>query len=150
MVTTLPPVCTGADLLVGLGEIESDQLLVLEQIIVDNELAHFCERILSGVDADPAKHLVEDIARVGPGGNFLKSKSTRTLARSSEFFYPSLTDRHTLESWTDLGRPTIYSNARKKVEAILAGPLVDPLPEAVNLELDRILSRADKELCQTD
>ncbi|MFA5872478.1 MAG: hypothetical protein WC832_00795 [Anaerolineales bacterium] len=41
--TTIPPVCAGADIIVGLGEIESDQVLVLEQLVVDNELVHFCE-----------------------------------------------------------------------------------------------------------
>lgn len=148
MMTTLPPVCVGADLIVGFGEIESDQLLILEQIVVDNELAHFCERMVSGVDTSQVKELYEDIARVGPGGNFLKSKNTRQFARSSEFFYPDLTDRHTLGSWTELGKPTMYSNARQKVEEILAGPLVDPLPEAVSRELDRILKQADRELGQ--
>lgn len=148
MMTTLPPVCTGADLIVGFGEIESDQLLILEQIVVDNELAHFCERMLSGVDTNPAKGLYEDILQVGPGGNFLKSRNTRQNARSSEFFYPALTDRHTLESWKDLGKPTMYSNARHKVEEILAGPLIDPLPEAVSQELDEILRQADQELSQ--
>jgi trimethylamine--corrinoid protein Co-methyltransferase len=146
LITTLPPVCAGADIVVGLGEIESDQLLVLEQLVVDNEIAHFCERIARGVDAAPEKGLFEDIAQAGPGGNFLKLKSTRLAARSDEFFYPLLTDRHTPEKWAEAGKPTIYTNAREKVEEILAAPLADPLPEPVCAELDAILRRADKEL----
>ena len=120
--TTLPPVCAGADIIVGLGEIESDQLLILEQLVVDNEIAHFCERLYGGVDASESKILYEDIARSGPGGNFLKLKSTRLAARSDEFFYPLLTDRHTPEKWAEEGKPTMYSKAREKVEQILAAP----------------------------
>jgi trimethylamine--corrinoid protein Co-methyltransferase len=148
MMTTLPPANAGADIIVGFGEIESDQLLVLEQLIVDNELAHFCERMAAGVRADQIRDLYADILQVGPGGNFLKSKNTRLAARTDEFFHPGLTDRHTYESWLGLGKPGMYSKAREKVEEILAGPLDDPLPESVEKELDEILQTADKELMQ--
>jgi len=146
MITTLPPVCAGADIIIGFGEIESDQLLVLEQIVVDNELAHFCERMFSGVDSNPTKDLYDDITQIGHGGNYLKSRHTREIARSDEFFYPNLIDRHNYESWLDLGMPTMYTKAREKVDEILASPLTDPLPESVSRELDEILLLADKEL----
>jgi trimethylamine--corrinoid protein Co-methyltransferase len=146
LITTLPPVCAGADIIIGLGEIESDQLLVLEQLVVDNEIAHFCERMLQGVDASPQKELFDDIAQTKPGGNFLKLKSTRLAARSNEFFYPQLFDRLTQEKWLQAGKPTLYTKAREKVQEILAGPVVDPLPEAVCAELDAILAVADREL----
>ena len=146
LITTLPPVFAGADIVIGMGEIESDQLLVLEQLVVDNEIAHFCDRLLQGVDASPNKELFEDIAQTGPGGNFLKLKSTRLAARSDEFFYPLLFDRLSPEKWVEAGKPTLYTKAREMVEEILAGPMVDPLPEAVCTELDTILASADREL----
>jgi trimethylamine--corrinoid protein Co-methyltransferase len=146
MMTTLPPAAAGADIIVGFGELESDQVMVLEQLIVDNELAHFVERMVAGIQTDPSKDLYQDVVQVGPGGNFLKSKQTRLAARTGEFFYPSLTDRHTYENWLSLGKPGMYTNARKKVQEILAAPPVDPLPESVARELDEILQAADNEL----
>lgn len=146
LMTTLPPVCAGADIVIGMGEIESDQLLVLEQLIVDNEIAHFCDRLVQGVDASSQKELFEDIAQTGPGGNYLKLKSTRLAARSDEFFYPLLFDRLTPDKWAQAGKPNLYSKAREKVEEILSGPWVDPLPEPVSAELDAILASADREL----
>jgi trimethylamine:corrinoid methyltransferase-like protein len=98
------------------------------------------------VDTSELKRISDDIAQIGPGGNFLKSKNTRRAARSDEFFYPALTDRHTYETWSELGKPTIYSKAREKVEEILAAPLSDPLPESISRQLDEILIAADKEL----
>jgi trimethylamine--corrinoid protein Co-methyltransferase len=145
-ITTLPPVTAGADIIVGLGEIESDQLLVLEQLVMDNELAHDCERMFNGIDSGAGKDLFADIQQVGPGGNFLKSRNTRAAARSGEFYYPDLIDRHTYEVWEKMGHPTMYTKAREKVEEILAAPLTDPLPEAVSQELERILAAADEEL----
>jgi len=146
LVTSISPVLSGSDILVGFGCIESDQLLVLEQIVVDNEVAHVCERIFQGVDSSPEKVLTDDIIKVGPAGNFLAQKSTRNLARSGETYLNRLLDRHTLDQWLELGKPDMYSNARRKVEEILSASPEDPLPEDVFGKLDEILARADREL----
>lgn len=145
-VSTLPGVLAGSDIIVGFGEVESDQALYLEQILVDNEIAHFCERLHQGVDVSTEKDLFEDIARIGPGGHFLASKSTRAAARSDEFYKAQYANHQSYETWIELGKPTMYSNAREKAKEILASPLVDPLPDSVIGKLDDILRRADAEL----
>ncbi len=146
LITSITPVLVGSDILVGFGSIESDQLLVLEQIVVDNEIAHVCERAFQGVDSRPAKVLTDDIIKVGPGGNFLAQRSTRDLARSGETYLTGLLDRHTLDQWLELGKPDMYSNARQKVEEILAMPVEDPLPEDIFGKLDEILERPNQKL----
>jgi len=146
LITTLPSVLTGTDILIGFGEIESDQLLVLEQIVIDNELAHLCQRLAEGVDCSDEKDLFEDIAKIGPGGHYLASKSTRKAAHSNEFLSTQLIDHHSYEAWLELGRPSMYAKARKVVEEILSQPQVDPLPEEVNARLDQILKKAEKKL----
>ncbi len=88
----------------------------------------------------------EDVVQVGPGGHFLASRNTRRAARSAEFYMSDLLDRHPYESWLRLGKPSLYTKAREKVREILAGPLVDPLPEDISCKLDEILLAADKEL----
>lgn len=148
LITTLPAVQVGTDLLVGFGEIESDQLLILEQIVVDNEIAHLCQRIVEGVDCSIEKDLFDDIARIGPGGHFLAARSTRTAARSGEVYMAKLADHHSYESWLELGKPTMYSKAHEVVEDILSKPIVDPLPGMVIEELDSILRRAASEIQQ--
>jgi trimethylamine--corrinoid protein Co-methyltransferase len=144
--TTITPVLAGADIIIGMGVLESDQLLVLEQIVVDNEIAHLCERILLGVDSSPDRILTDDVHQIGPGGNFLSRKSTLKFARGKEAYNSSLLDRHTLDQWLQLGKPSMYSNARKKVEEILAQPVQDALPEDISNKLEEILIKADKEL----
>jgi len=146
LITSIAPVLAGSDILVGFGSVESDQLLILEQIVVDNEIAHFCERVFQGVDVSPEKVLTDDILKLGPGGNFLTRRSTRNLARSGELYFSRLLDRHTLEQWGKLGKPGLYSNARKRVEEILAEPMQDPLPDDVTGKLEEILADADKKL----
>jgi trimethylamine--corrinoid protein Co-methyltransferase len=146
LITTLPVAMAGVDIVVGYGEIESDQALYLEQIVVDNELAHLCQRLLEGVDSSPERDFYADIPAVGPGGHFLKQRNTRNAARSTEFYTPRLIDRSPYEAWLRLGRPSMYAKAREEVRSILAEPPVDPLPEEVVAKLEGILSRADAEI----
>jgi trimethylamine--corrinoid protein Co-methyltransferase len=148
LITTLPPVLLGADIIAGTGEIESDQALVLEQLVVDNEIGHYCQRVVEGIDSSPEKDLFEDIVQVGPGGHFLKSKNTRKAARSGEFYISRLLPHGATEAWIEAGHPSIYSRARQTVSEILEGPVKDPLPEDVVARLDEILRRADRDLAK--
>jgi len=146
LMTTVAPVCAGSDIIVGTGVIEGDQLLILEQLVVDNEIGHMCRRLRDGVDGAGTADLFEDIAQVGPGGHFLKSRNTRLAARSREFYMSDLLDRHPYDAWVSLGRPNMYANARKRVREILEAPPVDALPDDVSARFDEILRAADKEL----
>ena len=146
LITTLPAAMAGADIIVGYGEIESDQALYLEQIVVDNELAHLCQRLLEGVDSSAERDFYADIPVVGPGGHFLKQRNTRNAARSKEFYTPRLIDHSPYETWVSLGQPSMYAKAREEVRRILSEPPVDPLPEEVVVRLGEILARADREI----
>jgi trimethylamine--corrinoid protein Co-methyltransferase len=146
LLTTLPLVLGGADLIQGPGALETSGMLCLEQIVVDEEIAGLCKRMREGVDLSAAKNHFDDIANVGPGGHFLMQKSTLAACRSDEFYAPLLCDRHTFERWVDLGKPDLYSKARDRVEEILATPQKNPLPDDVIGKLDDIVRRADEEL----
>jgi len=145
LITTIPPVCAGSDIVVGTGEIEGDQLLILEQLVIDNEIGHLCRRLHQGIDSGESKDLYDDVAQVGPGGHFLKSKNTRLAAHSPEFYMSDLLDRHTYETWLELGKPGMYSRARERVKEILRAPMATPLPERISARLDEILHAADME-----
>ena len=146
LLTTLPLVLGGADLVQGPGCLETSGLLCMEQIVVDEEIGGLCKRMRDGVDLSDAKNLYDDIAEVGPSGHFLMQDSTLAACRSDEFFAPKLSDRHTFERWAELGRPDLYSKARERVEEILATPQKNPLPDDVIGKLDEIMRRADENL----
>jgi trimethylamine--corrinoid protein Co-methyltransferase len=146
LLTTLPLVLGGADLVQGPGCLETSGCLCLEQIVVDEEIGGLCKRMRDGIDFSDAKNLYDDIAAVGPGGHFLMQDSTLAMCRSDEFFAPKLSDRHTFERWAELGKPDMYSKARERVEEILATPQKNPLPDDVIGKLDDIARRADEEL----
>jgi trimethylamine--corrinoid protein Co-methyltransferase len=146
LVTTLPLVMLGVDLVQGPGALETSNMMTLEQIVVDDEIACLCKRLKDGVDMSDARNYFEDIKDVKPGGHFLAQPNTIEACRSSEFFMPQLADRNTFEQWVELGRPDIYDKAREKVEEILASPQKNPPPDDVIGKLEDIMRRADEEL----
>ena len=144
--SALPLVLSGVDVINGTGEIDTSQMLVLEQIVVDHEIACICKRFKDGIDVSDAKDYMEDIQEVGPGGHFLVQPSTIKACRSDEFYLPELSDRNIFEQWQALGSPTMYGNARNRVKEILAGPQKNPLSENVLGKLEDIVRRANDEL----
>jgi trimethylamine--corrinoid protein Co-methyltransferase len=116
----MPLVLNGTDLIQGPGALDTSAVLCLEQIVVDEEIAGVCKRMRDGVDFSDSKNYFDDIAEVGPGGHFLMQESTLAACRSDEFYSPRVSDRHTFESWAELGKPDMYSRARQRVEEILA------------------------------
>jgi len=146
LMTMLPPLSAGASITVGFGEIDGDQTLVLEQILVDDELARLCQRLFDGMATGPEAGLFDEIAEVGPGGDFLFSETTRRAARSGEFYLPALLGRGPREAWLSAGSPSMYDRARDRVRQILDAEPADPLPDGIASELDRVLAEADRAL----
>jgi trimethylamine---corrinoid protein Co-methyltransferase len=146
MTTTLPLVMNGADLIQGPGALETSNMMSLEQIVVDDEIAGYCKRIRDGIDMSEVKDYYDDIADVKHGGHFFSKPNTLKACRSDEFFIPALGERHTYEKWEALGRKDMYDMAHEKVEEILASPQKNPLSDDVIGKLEDIMRRADEEL----
>jgi len=146
MTTTLPLVMAGVDLVQGPGALETSNMMSLEQIVVDDEIACFCKRIRDGIDISEAKNYFDDIKDVKPGGHFLTQMNTVKACRSEEFLAPSLCDKNVYEKWDELGRPDMYDKAKTRVEEILASPQKNPLPDDVIGKLEDIIRRSNKEL----
>jgi len=139
--TLLPSILSGADACVGLGAMESSNLMCLEQIVVDDEIARICQRIKDGVDVSAATNLMADVKAVGPGGHFLARPSTSEACRSDQFLRTELFDRNTHERWVSLGKPDVYERARERVDEILSEPLKNPLPDEVIGKFEEIEAR---------
>jgi trimethylamine---corrinoid protein Co-methyltransferase len=146
LITTLPLVMSGVDLVQGPGALSTSGMLCLEQIVVDNEIAEACKRIKDGIDMSEAKNYFGDIKSVKPGGHFLMQPNTMTACRSSEFWMPALCDRNSYEEWIELSRPDMYSRARERVEEILSTPQKNPLPDDIIGKLEDLIIKADEEL----
>lgn len=139
VLTTLPLSLAGADVIQGIGLLESSMTLSLEQILIDAEIAGLCQRMRDGIEVSADKDCYEDIAKVGQGGHFLKQPSTRAGFRSNEFYTPSLLDRDSYDEWNDLGSPNMFTEANKRVNTILAAEPEHPLPMDVERQIREIM-----------
>lgn len=148
MATTLPLVMAKPDSFVGFGMYECSTTLSLSQIIIDNEVAKFCQRLYEGINISAETDFFEDIKSVGQGGHFLKQKNTRTAVRSSEFYTPSLLDKGSYDEWISLGSKDLNDQARDKVRQILSGEQKNPLPGNVEKVILEIVEEAKVKLSE--
>jgi trimethylamine--corrinoid protein Co-methyltransferase len=131
---------TGAEWATGLGLNRSFTLLYPEAIILDDDLYHRARYALLNMDVSPETLALEPLRAVGPGGHFLAQKHTRRHMRTA--MKTALT--------TQLDQNGKYRDplevAREKVMWILQNYQPQPLDEAKQAELTRILAAADQEL----
>ena len=146
VLTTLPLVLSGSDVVQGIGLIESSMTLSLEHILIDEEIAGLCRRMKDGITVSGELDFYEDIRAVGHGGHFLKQKNTRTSFRSREFFQTQLCDRNSYDGWESLGKQDMIQSAAKKVKTILSGELKNPLPYQTEKVLLEIMDDARRTL----
>jgi len=143
MLSTLPLVISGVDVVQGMGAIENSNTVVLEQIVVDNEIAVQCRKIQEGIKVADSTDYFSEIAEIGPGGTFLGNDTTVEACRDGRFYQSRLVNRSSFEAWAKLGKPDLYSKAREKVEEILSSPLKDPLSDNHLGKLDEIICRIE-------
>ncbi len=140
----LIPILSWPDLMVGSGLLGGSMILSLEQQIIDAEVFRMAKQAHRGIHSHDEMWLDKVIQRVGPGGNYLEEKSTIVNMRSGEWLLPRLGTHGTRQAWESSGRVDLLTEAREKVEHILATHTPLPLPEDVNKELDKLCKRSQE------
>jgi trimethylamine:corrinoid methyltransferase-like protein len=79
--------------------------------------------------------------------NYLSQKHTIKWLRSNEVHITRLAERGSWDSWVNSGKESIMEKAQAEADRILGEHNVPPLEPAQEIELDRILSAAENEIC---
>lgn len=136
---------TGAETGSGLGLLESCTLLYPEALVVDNDIYQRVRFEAAGLDTSPAELALDVIKEVGPRGHFLRHRHTRDHMRQRSFAeltgLPDPQGGGPQGGWRDP-----IEVAREKVDWILEHHYPQPLAEAQQAELRRILAASDREL----
>jgi trimethylamine--corrinoid protein Co-methyltransferase len=144
--SSLLPVLSWPDILVGPGLLGGSMILCLEQLLIDVEVFRMCRRARQGIAVDEDKWLENVIGRVGPAGAFIAEPSTVDGIRGGEWYVSQLGVHDSFEGWEAAGRPMLLEEARDKVKHILMTHEPLPFDEDVERELDRIQKRAQAEV----
>lgn len=129
----------GAEIVTGIGLRDTYTLLYPEAILLDADLYHRARYTLMEMEVSPETLALEAIKKVGPGGHFLSQKHTRTHMRTA--LVRAIT--HQLDANNKYRQPRDV--AREKVTWILENYHPEPLENAIQLELARIIKAATRE-----
>lgn len=143
VMTALPPVMAGADILFGPAVLSSATTYSVEQLVIDDEVAGALKNIQLGLRVDDDSLALELIDRMGPGGAFIGTRHTLEHMRE-DVWMPTLLDRNIADNWAKLGARDMRANASEVVRQILSEHHVEPLEREQRKEIDEVMNAAGR------
>jgi len=133
----------GANQIYGAGMIESGVTFDFGQLVMDNEFAKMIKHVVAGIAVDDGTMAVEDIAGVGPFGDFLSLDAT--LKHMRELSQPEVLDRRVREDWEARGATDLAARARARALELIDTHEPLPLDADVAKQIRGIIEAADRE-----
>jgi len=144
-VTLMLGAAAGADIFGHMGISGVDQASSLDVLVMQDEVIAYVESVMRELDLSDDAFGVDVIAEAGPGGTFIDTMHTAEHFRK-ELWFPKLLDRDYYQAWRDAGARSMEDRGRERTETLLAEHTVEPLPEEVDREFERILGAARRNL----
>ncbi len=142
--TGLIPALAGANMMYGLGMLESGITFDFAQLVLDCEMARMIKHTIQGIPVNDDTLAIDVIKEVGPFGEFLTHQHTFDGMRSQS--RPELIDRSTRDVWENAGATGSYDRATEKARYILENHKPEPLPEDVLARIRSIVVEAEAEM----
>ena len=144
MMSLLVNAVSGSNLIHDVGFMGQGLIASIDCIVACNEMIGLVKRIVRGVDFSEEKFDLEEIAKVGPGGNFFMEESTVEYFRE-ELWLPELIDRENIHKRMASSEGRFTDNIKKKINKIFAEYKPQALPAEVEQRIDQIVQNAEKE-----
>lgn len=142
--TAMIPALAGANMIYGLGMLESGITFDYGQLLLDCEFVRMIKFTIQGIPVSDDTLAVDVIKEIGPGSDFLMHNHTFAGMRKQS--KPELIDRKMRLSWESAGATTAYERAVSKAKWILENHQPTPLPDEVLATIRSIVVEAEKEL----
>jgi len=143
VMTGLPPLLAGSDVVFGPGLLCSATTYSIEQLVIDNEVAGALARIKGGLEVDADSIALEAIEKAGPGGGFLGMRHTLDHLKT-DVWMPELIDRNVYDNWFRLGAKDMRAKAKEKVVLILRDHRTKPLDKEQIEDIKKIMNGCSK------
>ena len=134
------PALAGANLIYGLGMIESGMTFDFGQLVMDDEFAGLIKQCVNGIPVNDETLALDVIHEIGPFGDFLSHDHTMAHMRTTS--QPALIDRRVRDEWAEMGSSTLHERALAKARVIIETHVPDPLPDGVPEQLAAIVENA--------
>lgn len=139
------PALAGANLIYGVGQLETGITVDYGQLVMDDEFISMVKYVLKGIPVNDETLAVDVIREIGPQGNFLAHDHTFKHMRTEQT-HPDLIDRRMRQDWESAGRKGLYDKAWEKARHILKTHQPEPLPAEVAAAIRSIVDEAEHEL----
>jgi len=130
---------SGNNLAHDVGYLESGLTTCFEMIVLNDELVAMTDHIMKGIQISDDTLLLDELHRVGPGGQFLGEE---TRKRFHDFWFPGLLDRSRRPQWLEAGATTLGQRLNARVKEIIKEHQPKPLGPDKKRKIEEILARA--------
>lgn len=134
----------GANLIYGLGMLESGVTFDYGQLVMDNEFAQMIKHVVNGIPVNEETLAVDIIGKVGPFNQFITEK--HTFNHMKKMSQPSLIDRRVRDKWEKAGSKTMHEKAMDKARDILKNHKPEPLRDDVRSKMRSIVEKTEAEI----
>jgi trimethylamine--corrinoid protein Co-methyltransferase len=141
-ITSLMPALAGANLIYGMGMLESGQTWSHEQLLIDNDIVTMIKRAIQGIDVTDDTMAVDIVKQAHEIKDFLHQKHTIKFMREQS--RPKLIDRQTRGAWQAKGGKDLTQAAREEAKRIIKTHQPEPLSDDVKKTLREIVESARK------
>ncbi len=138
------PALAGANLIYGMGMLESGMTWSHEQLLIDNDIVTMVKHAIQGIDVTDDTMAVDIVKQAHQIKDFLHQKHTIKYMREQS--RPKLIDRTTRGTWEAKGGKDLTQRAREEARRILKTHQPEPLSDDVKKTLREIVEGARKEL----
>lgn len=143
--TGLLHVLSHANIVWGIGNLESTKCMSPEMAVIGNDIAGALRRAQAGIRVDADTMASGVIRELGRRAEYLDHAHTLSHFRA-EYYFPHVTNRRSRGAWDATGRPSIVDVARSRVEELKARPIRSAISSAQREELLKIERRWTEEL----
>ena len=143
-ITALLPALAGANLIYGMGMLESGMTWSHEQLVIDSEIAGMIKCAIQGIDVTDETMAVDIIKQAHEIKDFLHQK--HTVQHMREQSKPKLIDRTTRGVWEAKGSKDLTQVAREEARRIIKTHQPEPLSDDVKKTLREIVASAEREV----
>lgn len=143
-ITGVLPALAGANVIYGLGMLESGITFDLAQLVLDHEIAEMILYSLNGVPVTDTTLAVDIIKEMGIGKDYMSHPSTFENMRSQS--PAQLIDRRMRKDWEADGSKDAYARAHDKMIDIIETYEPPKIADDVLKNIRSIVDEAEKEL----
>jgi trimethylamine--corrinoid protein Co-methyltransferase len=128
---------SGGNLVHDVGYLESGLTTSFEMIVLTDELVSMTDHLMKGIEVSDGTLLLDEIDTVGPGGDYLKT--SETVKRFRDYWFPSLLSRERREKWLERGGAPLGQRLNARVKEIIRQHQAAPLKPQVRQRIQEIL-----------